>query len=293
MKHFIIKFLIFIILTPVVFFLVYNSLDYIFNNKQDNNALYIWGDSQTYQGLNLDILHNITKKEINSAAQHGAGVYDFLVFAQKVPQESTVLISISEPALLRSKNRDKNYSPLLYSVLKILYNNKYTMLELKEIIKKNKIVKPMFSNNSNMFKYSPDVIVNNTDIKGIKSSYENQPEYLIDKVNIAKIGLSVLIQKKCNVYFIKFPYYSKLDNIRQNSIIKDTLSNIYNDFYKILNISTIDTIYLNQDKQVMYDYTHLNIYGANQVSEFIGEKIKNNNSSDIAFVFSLKNLRKE
>lgn len=289
MKYFIIKFLIFIILTPVVFFLVYNSLDYIFNNKQGDNALYIWGDSQTYRGLNLDILHNITKKEINSAAQHGAGVYDFLVFTQKVPQKSTVLISISEPALLRRKNRDRNYSPLLYSVLKTLYDNKYTMLELKEIIKKNKIVKPIFSNNSNMFKYSSNVIVNNTDIKGIKSSYENQPEYLIDKANIINIGLSTLIQKKCNVYFIKFPYYSKLDSIRQNSIIKDTLNNIYNDFYKILNINTIDSIYLNQDKQVMYDYTHLNIYGANQVSKFIGERIKNKNSSDTAYVFSLGN----
>lgn len=289
MRHFIIKFLIFIILTPVVIFLIYNSLDYIFNNKQDNDALYIWGDSQTYQGLNLDILHNITKKEINSAAQHGAGVYDFLVFTQKVPQKSTVLISISEPALLRSKNRDRNYSPLLYSVLNTLYTNKYTMLELKEIIKKNKVIKPIFSNNSNMFKYSPNVIVNNTDIKGIRSSYENQPEYLIDKANIAKIGLSTLIQKKCNVYFVKFPYYSKLDSIIQNSIIKDTLNNIYNDFYKILNINTIDSIYLNQDKQVMYDYTHLNIYGANQVSKFIGERIKNKNSSDTTYIFSLKN----
>lgn len=289
MRHFIIKFLIFIILTLVVIFLIYNSLDYIFNNKQDNDALYIWGDSQTYQGLNLDILHNITKKEINSAAQHGAGVYDFLVFTQKVPQKSTVLISISEPALLRSKNRDRNYSPLLYSVLNTLYTNKYTMLELKEIIKKNKVIKPIFSNNSNMFKYSPNVIVNNTDIKGIRSSYENQPEYLIDKANIAKIGLSTLIQKKCNVYFVKFPYYSKLDSIIQNSIIKDTLNNIYNDFYKILNINTIDSIYLNQDKQVMYDYTHLNIYGANQVSKFIGERIKNKNSSDTTYIFSLKN----
>lgn len=288
MKHFVIRFLIFVFLIPIVYLIIYKCSDFVLNDKNTKNSLFIWGDSQTYQGLNLEIIQDKTKMKINSAASHGAGVYDFLVFTQKVPKATTVLISISEPTLLRGKNRDRNISTLSYYALKTLYNNRFSKSEIIEVIKKNKKVKSIFSTSSILYKYSAKVVINDTDVKGMVSVYKNAPEYLFDKSNIIKIGLNILKQKECKIYFVKFPYYSKLDSIRQNSIIKDTLSNIYSDFYKIINVNTIDTIYLNQDKQVMYDYTHLNIYGANQVSEFIGEKIKNNSSTDTAYLFSLK-----
>ena len=42
------------------------------------DALFIWGDSQTYQGLDIDVLEINTDKAILSSAVHGAGIYDFL-----------------------------------------------------------------------------------------------------------------------------------------------------------------------------------------------------------------------
>ena len=57
--------------------------------RDSKNTLFIWGDSQTYQGLDLDVLKSNTDRAILSSAVHGAGVYDFLIFTELVPAPQT------------------------------------------------------------------------------------------------------------------------------------------------------------------------------------------------------------
>ena len=56
----------------------YNSIDF------DENRVLIWGDSQTYQGIDLKLFQTFSGKQAVTWAQHGAGVYDFLCFAERV-----------------------------------------------------------------------------------------------------------------------------------------------------------------------------------------------------------------
>ena len=87
-------------------FLSFHFLANIYLNKTNaDNSLYIWGDSQIYRGLDLEKLNKLTRKNIHSAAVHGAGIYDFLVFTEIVPHNSDVLLAISKPVQIRKKDK--------------------------------------------------------------------------------------------------------------------------------------------------------------------------------------------
>ena len=84
MNNFIKKTTLFIISITLLYLLLYISIDYYYNYKKDKSAIFIWGDSQTYEGINLQVIRNFPNKQVYTYAKHGAGVYDFLVFSEKV-----------------------------------------------------------------------------------------------------------------------------------------------------------------------------------------------------------------
>ena len=80
MHLFIKKSLTFILFLILLLTVLYKLLDSKLNKTEDN-VIYVWGDSQTYFGLNL-YAFNDGKKAL-TGAQPGSGVYDFLVFQKK------------------------------------------------------------------------------------------------------------------------------------------------------------------------------------------------------------------
>ena len=110
--------------------------------KNSENALFIWGDSQMYRGVDLDTLKSKTDRMIFSSARVGAGMYDFLVFTELVPHSSDVLVSVSIPAQIRQKKDDRNTSGLSLFALELLFSNRYKLIEIKDIIKKNLFLIP-------------------------------------------------------------------------------------------------------------------------------------------------------
>ena len=127
------------------------------------NPLFIWGDSQIYQGLDLEILKNETNRLVFSSAHHGSGVYDFIIFTEMVPESSDVLIAISKPVQVRSKKLDSNRSGISYSALRLLFKNNYSLQELLMIIRKN-----LFKTPNHIFRESNK----NWDFKCIKTQAE-------------------------------------------------------------------------------------------------------------------------
>lgn len=248
------------------------------NSNNISNAdkpIFIWGDSQTYQGLNLKILQTELNRNIYSAAIHGAGIYDFLIFTEKVPDSSEVIIAISKLVQLRRKERDRNKSGLSLFALKALSINNYSNNEILSIIKRN--IKPpkLFSSKSSLYKYS-DSITMYPPVSSLEMVYKEIPIYLSDKQELYIKGITNLKYKGCKITFIEFPYHQKLINIEKKSVVfyetesfKGRISRIFNDF-------EIDSIYIEKDGQIMHDLTHLNELGASILSSKLSLKLKTN-----------------
>lgn len=273
MLRFIYKTLLFLILIPLIYLVLYISVDLFFNSPKAEDSLFIWGDSQTYQGIDLKELKNKTGKEIHTTARHGAGVYDFLVFVEKVPENSEVLIAISKPVQLRRKEMDRNRSGISLYALKSLLNNNYSWSEIFQILRKNKRPTRLFLSNTTMYDYADSITIGEP-IELFENIYKTVPSYLNDKQNLYIEGIKQLKSKRCKIYLIDFPYHKLLNGIENNSPIKNQTDVFFEKIRIEANCIKLDSLYLNSEKQVMHDLTHLNCYGAKQVSEFIGEKIK-------------------
>lgn len=274
MKQFLIKTLFFIFGLLILYLTYYITADFFINSKTSNNSLFIWGDSQAFQGIDLKILKHTTNKDVYTAARHGAGVYDFLVFVEKVPSNSDVLVAISKPVQLRSKTMDRNRCVISINALKFLIKNNYTYKEIFAIIKKN-FRKPekIFLSNTQMFEYA-DSIVLSEPIEFFENFYKETPDYIVDKQNLILKGIEILNRKNCNINFIQFPYHPLLKEIEENSSVKEKTDSFFNKIISITDIKSIDTLKLADNKQFMYDLTHLNCLGAEQVSIFLAERLR-------------------
>ena len=162
------------------------------------NSLFIWGDSQIYQGLDLEVLKNKTNRLVFSSAHHGSGVYDFIIFTEMVPESSDVLIAISEPVQMRSKKLDLNRSGFSYSSLRLLYKNNYSLQELLMIIRKNLFKTPIhiFRENNENWDFKDRANINYELLTRIEKTYDNKfKPYIYDKQNLYIKGIELLKKK--------------------------------------------------------------------------------------------------
>ena len=272
MKKFIKKIFLFIVSIPLLYLLLYISIDYFYNSKNNKNAIFIWGDSQTYQGINLQVIRNHINKQIYTYAKHGVGVYDFLVFSESVPNYSTIILGVSKPVQLRSKKSDRNMSGISISALINLYENGYSFEDLEIIVKKNKKPTKILLENTSMYKYN-DTIVLKEPIELFEKIYAKIPSYLSEKQNLYKIGINKLRDIQCNIVFIDSPYHSLLKAVENKSLIKKRTTDFSNYIINSSKKIKIDTFKLNTKRQVMHDLTHLNEFGAEQVSNYISKSI--------------------
>ena len=138
MIRFSLKIFIFFILLIFLYVGIYFEY-YRFTLPKGSNVCYIWGDSQLCQGLDLSYLNNNCNYNFYSSAEHGSGIYDFLVFTELVPENSHIIISIGRGVLIRGNNFDRNESAININSLLKLYRNKYTLKEIYGIIRKPRV----------------------------------------------------------------------------------------------------------------------------------------------------------
>jgi len=277
LKTFIHNLLLFFLFFALFFTTIYNIVFYIKNFKLDKEAIFIWGDSQTYEGINLSLLKNVSKKKIYSAATHGAGVYDFLVFAKIVPKNSTVIVALSKPVQIRAKNRDKNVSGILsFELLKLIQAN-YSFQEIFKIIIKNKLPTKLLKVSSK--RYPPvsriDSVRIPKQIRSFREYYKDLPNYIYDKQALYKKGFNKLIDKNCNIIILEFPYHPLLENIENNTLLKNETDKFKRNFISLIDNVIIDSITIESPNLMMHDLTHLNRNGADYVTKIIAQKINN------------------
>ena len=245
------------------------------NEVQDKKGLFIWGDSQVYRGIDLEVLEKKNHATIYSSAIHGAGVYDFLIFTEKVPKNSRVILALSRPTQIRPKKLDYNRSGLSLSALEILYKNNYTLSELIQIIQNNKSIVKIFKNRSELFTYNDSIVFLEPMSRFIKA-YKQIPEFIYDKQEIYLTGIKKLNSKGCKIILIEFPYHPNLAKLEAKSKIKSETEKFKQKILHLYPKIKMDSLDLNNDRQKMHDLTHLNQEGAKEVSIFLSPILKQN-----------------
>lgn len=258
--------LVFLLTALVVYLLIYWAY-YKLTTPKEKNAVYVWGDSQMMQGIDLKQLDENTPFRFYSAAQHGAGLYDFLVFTQMVPENSRVFIQISEPALLRRKKVDRNLSAINLVAIRELYLCHYRYPELWKILVNNIQLSHMFATKNILFG-DADTIKWTEPISLFTESFGHKPEYLEDKEGLQLWGLRQLKRKHCLITAIIFPYCPILDSIRERSPYFSEISSFRKEVG--MEFARKDTIKLDCEKNMFYDLTHLNCRGA----DLLGGKLQ-------------------
>lgn len=265
------------------YLLVYFGFNQFYNPSPNPEALFIWGDSQAHQGIDLNALRTSTNQEVFTSSIHGAGVYDFLVFAEKVPEESEVIVAISKPAQLRKKSRDRNRSGFSMKALVQLYQHGYTHSEIYSIIKKNLKPARLFQSQTEMYPVK-DSISKVPTKKYLSQMFNQQAEYIFTKQELYLKGIQVLKDKGCKVNLIEFPYHAEIELLEKGSANFVHTENLKSRITEELAPLEVDTIYLNSLDPIMFDYTHLNQKGASLVADELGKILASNSTNQFVII---------
>lgn len=293
MKKFLSRITFFIFLSVSLHLVLYSLLIYFTCKTDQKRAIYVYGDSQTVQGLDINLLSDLTGLKVYSSSRHGSGIYDFLFFTEKVPENSKIILGISEHSQIRPNQYEANTSPLNIFTLKELYCLDYPISDLNSIIKKG--LKPPFSPyfKSKNYLYSiEDTINKHTTIQSFIERYTTiSEESLQKKQNMYLHGIKKLIEKNCTLTFIEFPYHHKLKKTVERTRFDYCFYNFKTRINKNFTEFTIDTLFLESNKNLMYDYTHLNELGAKTLTKsFYNRVFKDSNDTTKYILFDLRQI---
>lgn len=235
----------------------------------DRNTTYFWGDSQTVQGVDLDMFSKNRNVNVKTTAIHGAGVYAFLVFADNVPDSTNCMVGFSQECLIREKTSDNNRFGTDIKMLAELWKQNYSFEEIVKIVKDNRLEFILSSFYRSHFQYEYcDSIIYTHPLNRFVGFYANEPSYFIDKVELYRKGLDILMSKHCKVTIVEFPYYSELFEVSSASPYKDVIDSVRQDICDKYSNGRLDTIYIDDsDSLLMHDLTHLNGVGSRRFTE--------------------------
>lgn len=246
-----------IVIFTATYFIIYNYYNKLLNKSEPGKSVYIWGDSQMKAGINLQLLSEIARKDVLSSADGGAGVYDFLVFAELVPDSSQIILSISDLAQLRSVDRNRAGIPIKF-LLNLL---KSDFKGLFPALRNNLLPERIFYSNSVLYP-TKDSITYHEPITKFSKIYSQNTAQLENRQSLYIDGIKYLISKKCKITMIEFPFDKNMKEILENSQSRKKVEEfnlIINSLFKLNHICFLK---LESDKRIMYDLTHMNENGA-------------------------------
>jgi hypothetical protein len=239
-----------------------------------------------FQGVDLRELKDKTHTNIYSAAKHGAGIYDFLFFTEKVPANSKIIISISEHSQIRPSKNEANTSPIhLKSVIE-LYNFNYSIDGFKNILSRGKKFPLSYYFKTSHKLYPIENSINyHTPLSSFFDRYSTiTKERLLDKQGMYLKGIEKLISKNCKITFIEFPYQKALQNIEERNRFNKYFNLFKDNIFEKFSNFEMDTLKLESKKNIMYDYTHLNELGARILTKKLINKSLENKSQKVMYL---------
>ncbi len=251
------------IIIPLLVYIPAYIVFYYYHHPKADNACYVWGDSQMYQDVELDYLNHNSNFKYFSAAAHGAGLYDFLVFAEMVPENSNVMIQVSRTLILRRKEKDRNISAISPISLFTLLKNGYSLDEVGHVVKNNLIPRRIFYTINYLYR-NADTVNTKVPISTFAQIYKAKPTYFDDKISIFFTGLEILKNKHCKIVALQFPYHPMLYTFENNSPYRKDLEQFDKDVANMFPYK--ETIEIKLKQNIFNDFTHLNGRGAKDLS---------------------------
>jgi hypothetical protein len=270
MFSFLQKILAFTIIALLSICAIYYVKDKFFNSAPNREAAYLWGDSQMFLGIDPDYLSKLSNRKVYTMAQNGAGIYDFVVFSEKVPSGSKVIISISNMMLMKDLEGEYNRSGICFEALKVLSKHRYSVREIWYLLKINKqestkyltAVEPLPFNDSLVMTES----FSNFEKLFQKSLSQRKEKTILDMI-------SKLKEKNCQITFVSFPIHEELANLISDLPANDQLCSFYLQLKNDSQIRWVDLGNIKNDKNLLYDLDHFNALGRHLASEMLNNEI--------------------
>ena len=242
----------------------------------DRECVFVWGDSQMYQGLDVSLLGNKLEKQVLTSANHGSGIYDFLVSQKSIPDNAMTIVSFPEGALFRNPLSDNNRKGFEIECLQELYSSGCPVNECIRIFSLNKksFQYKAFSNSPHTMYPFADSLVYPEPLSLWHSLFEKPKDWFLWKAKSYSRGIQNLFDKHSQIILIQFPFDEQVETFAHNSInrhLSDSLKRVLIDEYAMKH----DTIVLHSDSLLMHDLSHLNEVGAKMVTVEIANIIQN------------------
>jgi hypothetical protein len=244
--------------------------------KNDPSAVYVIGDSRTYNAVDLTALRERTGRQFYGYMQHAMSEYALLKFAEMVPPGATVLFGPSWGFLMREKEDASYRSGYSWRGLRMLAEGAGEYWHFRKIFIMNRIPleAPFFKDTP----YPLDELDqprtgNFTRVKGFYT--HPLPPYFESKKKIAREAIRVLLEKGCRLEVVDIPLPADMAAIRdqhKGSIIRE-LDLIGRSNVRIwTDIPLVDP----SGRNVWADADHMNQRGRRAMTEFFVARVFGN-----------------
>jgi len=269
MKVFLFKVFVFSVFTFILYYIYYQNRTQAVKIV-DNTKVYVWGDSQTVQGFDLDVLRKQTNLEFYSMAVAGGGIYDFACFVNLVPENSKIIIGVSSTMFLRSEYLDYNRTRMDWNAFFNAGISGYSISTLKNIILKN--YKPLVVFPKKSENYLLGSNLNRLQQEKIEENYLIGVAFSKKRLSFFIKYLNKLKAKGCSVLLVHIPKSELLGEVEDLPEISNSLNFISSRIEEVIDDQKQLKIELSQDD--FYDVTHLNRQGAKKFSAYLIPYIK-------------------
>lgn len=276
MPRFLISLLIFIALVPVSATLGHGALRAIAQHRTGLSAdgIYVWGDSRVYRGIDVRAVSAATKKPVISWAQNGAGVYDLLVFAERMPPNSLAIIGVSVHMLERKKEYGYEHTELSVTALaSVLREGGHSRRDIWRILKRGRNPFVRYGH-----QLSPDLPVSD-DVKRTGESYyhsrfnsETPPKRYLAKLRLFIHAVKQLVDKDVEVTVVDVPVYESVRAARDASIYASLGETLRRELGPRVVVMT--DIEMPSEPNHFYDLSHLNTRGQKRFTELVISRLQ-------------------
>lgn len=283
MRRFLKKILIAVVMFSSLIMGAYFLLHHIFQKpvSYNNNCVFVWGDSQMYQGLDVSLLGNKMGRQVLTSAEHGLGVYDFLVSQKSIPNNAVSIVSFPEGALYRNPLADNNRTGFEIECLKELFFSGCPVNECFRIFNLNRRsvrYKAFFNSSHGLFPYA-DSLEYPEPLPLWHSIFEEPKEWFSWKAKAYTKGIQHLSDKQAQIILIQFPFDNQVEAFARKSINRHLSDSLKVELVERFEME-YDTLVLHNDSLLMHDLSHMNEVGARLLTTEIAEILRADTASN-------------
>lgn len=247
-------------------------------SSKEKGSVFVWGDSQMYQGLDVALLQKVSGKRVLTSAHHGGGIYDFVVSATNVPGNCVFVSSYSEAAFFRNPTSDYNRAGMDLSALHTLRKAGCPMPCCAEIIMDNRrslVYSHVFSEQPHVLcPWSDTLECSNESLDLWPPLFVEEKEWFPWKASAYEKGLQNLREKGVRMVLVQFPFETQLEAIAEGSINRHLSDSLKWTLIKEFDMRC-DTVVLRSDSLLMHDLSHMNEVGARMFTAELANILRN------------------